>query len=520
MKRRKTDKRGVSLAVTVTACALVACQPGGGRIAGGGIETETITIAGTVTDPAAAGAKPAAGARIAIRSVEFLQGPRTLPSPTTRDTLTSAQGSFQVTGLPRREYAVEATRGDSLGWFRRIAPSQSDLASLQGALEPMGAVTGRVPMPESAAVFYVQAYGIARRARVAVDGGFSLPLAEGEYVVRLASESGKYLSLEFPHLKIAAGLATAIPNLSPGDLLPKRAVPVLFDNNLATGLDDAVAMAVLHALADNGEIRILAMASVSGSLTSAPSLSAINNWYGRPEIAVGRRSEATARASDTAASPDHYPYDDYLAAHYPHADSFPTPVEAYRTALQAAEDSSVTLIVAGSLSNAYDLLVADSALVARKIKRLVALGGVYPSGLDLNFKGGLGGGPWPNATAGVLDRWPGSITFLGTELGKGVATGSCLEETPADNPVRKAAELTLGNPGKTHESLDPLAVLAAARGLAPYFTAVTVGSNRLAGDGSNAWVESPDSDQEYLIRSMPVTGLAAEVDKLLCQPRR
>ena len=192
-------------------------------------------------------------------------------------------------------------------------------------------------------------------------------------------------------------------------------------------------------------------------------------------------------------------------------------MELYRQVLERQPDSSVVIVSVGVLSNLYNLMTLHRDLVARKVKELVILGGAYPSGKDKNFPSSLGGGGLPNATAGVVDGWPTPMTFMGPEAGLGVATGSCLEETPLENPVRKAAELTLGNPGKPFESLDPLPLLYAARGLKPYFTAVTTGSNQVNADGSNTWLETPDKAQAYLVRSMAASGLASELDKLICQ---
>ena len=64
-------------------------------------------------------------------------------------------------------------------------------------------------------------------------------------------------------------------------------VAVIFDTDLTTDCDDVGALAVLHALADLGEARILATMSSSKNPDTAPCLDAINTWYGRPGLPIG-----------------------------------------------------------------------------------------------------------------------------------------------------------------------------------------------------------------------------------------
>src|SRR5436305_297105 len=68
-----------------------------------------------------------------------------------------------------------------------------------------------------------------------------------------------------------------------------RSAPVdlIFDTDMMTDCDDAGAMAVLHALADRGECRILATVVSSAEPKSALAVEIINTYYGRPELPVG-----------------------------------------------------------------------------------------------------------------------------------------------------------------------------------------------------------------------------------------
>ncbi len=75
---------------------------------------------------------------------------------------------------------------------------------------------------------------------------------------------------------------------------PAAPVRILFDTDLQTDCDDAGALAILHALADAGEAEILGLVVSSGDPWAAGCADAINTWYGRPDLPVGRTLRALA----------------------------------------------------------------------------------------------------------------------------------------------------------------------------------------------------------------------------------
>ncbi len=64
-------------------------------------------------------------------------------------------------------------------------------------------------------------------------------------------------------------------------------VRVILDVDLCEDVDDAGALAVLHALADRGEAEILATLISARNEWVGPCLDAINTWYGRPDLPIG-----------------------------------------------------------------------------------------------------------------------------------------------------------------------------------------------------------------------------------------
>jgi hypothetical protein len=78
--------------------------------------------------------------------------------------------------------------------------------------------------------------------------------------------------------------------------------------------------------------------------------------------------------------------------------------------------------------------LTGSELVLSKVAELVIMGGSYPSGHEYNFFG-------YNATAAahVVNNWPGSVTFVGDQVGKHVLSGGRLAlGGPERDPVRAA----------------------------------------------------------------------------------
>ncbi|HWI58536.1 MAG TPA: hypothetical protein VNZ22_15025, partial [Bacillota bacterium] len=70
-------------------------------------------------------------------------------------------------------------------------------------------------------------------------------------------------------------------------LLVAEPVRLIFDTDMDSDCDDAAALAMVHALADKGEVRILATMVSSKHPWSAPCTDAINTYYGRPNLPIG-----------------------------------------------------------------------------------------------------------------------------------------------------------------------------------------------------------------------------------------
>lgn len=293
---------------------------------------------------------------------------------------------------------------------------------------------------------------------------------------------------------------------------------IIFESDFGPDSDDAGALAVLHALADRGEVEILAMGNNTSRRWAAPAMDAVNTYYGRPDLPVGAWKGGAVLERPT--------YDEYLAKNFPHdlesQESAPEAATLYQRILREQPDTSVVLVSVGTLYNVHALMKAHPGLVEQKVKELVVMGGRFPpeSGMkeaEFNFAQGRARDDLPAATVAVVEEWPTPIMFSGHEIGAAIRTGSCLSETPEENPVRAAYEQHVG-PGADNRSYDLTAVLYAARGLANYWTAENEGSVRVLGDGRNAWQAEPDQDHARLIERMAPEQLASVLETLMCRP--
>ncbi len=91
--------------------------------------------------------------------------------------------------------------------------------------------------------------------------------------------AGKYslLVLLF-FVSVACGSHTSVPG---------TAVNLILDTDMGPDYDDVGAMALMHALADSGQVNILATVSSNKDERVIPCIEVINTYFNRPAIPVG-----------------------------------------------------------------------------------------------------------------------------------------------------------------------------------------------------------------------------------------
>jgi inosine-uridine nucleoside N-ribohydrolase len=287
------------------------------------------------------------------------------------------------------------------------------------------------------------------------------------------------------------------------------AIKIIFDTDMHTDCDDAGALAVLHALADNGECDILAVMCSTKDPFSASTVDAINTYYGRPDIPIGViKGEGVLRKSRfTQGIAEEFPHD------FKYDDTAPDATYLYRDILEKQEDNSVVIVTVGYLTNIMNLLqlpkeeghLSGIDLVKRKVKKWVCMGGNFighPPKDDLKL-GNVNFQHDAPASYYAIHQWPGELVFAGREVcsvPSGLEIGENLAKTPLNNPVRRAYELYFNGTLKNRHVADLVSVLYAVRGLRDYWDIQMKGYIDLQPDMTFEWKFDKDKNQAYLLK--------------------
>lgn len=328
---------------------------------------------------------------------------------------------------------------------------------------------------------------------------------------------------------VVAMLAALVIGAFATAAVAREPVAVILDTDMLGDVDDVGAVAILHALADAGEARMLGMGVSTPDPWSGRCLAALNTYFGCGDLPLGLlrgRGFAGKKSRYTRQIAEEFPGGGPLDGSA--GPAAPDAWRLYRRLLAGADESSVVIVSVGYLDNLALLLESgpDEAsplggrdLVARKVRAWVCMGGRFPEGEEAcNFRRS------PDAAARVLADWPTRAIFIGGELGDPVLTGPGLEALPADSPVRRAWDLYNGIGNRA--SWDQLAVLHAVRGvdggLDEFWSLRDGGTVTFDPEtAAVAWREAPGGRHGYLLARMEPAEIAARVEILMLhQPDR
>lgn len=295
---------------------------------------------------------------------------------------------------------------------------------------------------------------------------------------------------------------------------------LILDTDMSGDCDDAGALALLHALADRGECQLLATLVNRRDRTnaSAAAVDAINTWYGRPDLPIGTDKQGPTDLQRTSA------YAQALRDEFPHDtgpdDRLPDALDVYQQVLTAQPDGSVTICSVGAFSSLAVLCQRAPQLVRQKVRRLVVMGGQFPTSPqpETNVR------THREAAQIVAAAWPGEIIWHGFEVGDVLITGARLQQTPP-NPVRRAYELRRyrGRPAIDggQPSYDQAAALFAVRGAEPEFWQVVSGGRvHVDAEGRTTWQPDPSGQHAYVQIAGDPRRLADVIESLMLVPPR
>src|SRR5580765_1123139 len=148
-------------------------------------------------------------------------------------------------------------------------------------------------------------------------------------------------------------------------------VPVIFDTDMGNDVDDALALAMLHALESRGECRLLGVTVTKDNSWAAVYVDLVNTFYGRGQIPVGMvKGGVTPESSRMIQAPAERRRADGTLVYPRRLASGAEAVEAVtllRRLLAAEKDGSVVIAQVGFSTNLARLL--DSPADVELIKR-------------------------------------------------------------------------------------------------------------------------------------------------------
>ncbi|RTL58548.1 MAG: nucleoside hydrolase [Sphingobacteriales bacterium] len=257
-----------------------------------------------------------------------------------------------------------------------------------------------------------------------------------------------------------------------------KPVSIIFDTDIAPDYDDVGATAMLHALEDKGEAKLLATISCNTFETTAPTLSVLNTYFNRPNTPVGitKGAQPNKDCSQQWAQAIIQKYPHNIKSNAEAEDA----VALYRKILSSQPDKSVTIVTVGFFTNLASLLnsTADEYsslngkdLVIKKVKQLVSMAARIDSGKNSGYEFNVVVDA--KASQKVFNEWPTPWIMSGFEIGEKIHTGIRLinNDKIQNSPVKDAFKIALTKDNNTigRNSWDETAVLVAVRGIQPYF---------------------------------------------------
>ena len=287
-------------------------------------------------------------------------------------------------------------------------------------------------------------------------------------------------------------------------------VRLVFDTDMGNDVDDALALAMIHALQTRGEAELLAVTVSKDNRFAAPFVDLVNTFYGRKDIPIGVVKNGKTPGDSAMIR---VPAERRNAAGsyvYPHrltdGRDAPDAVPVLRRVLAQAPDGSVVIVVVGFSTNLARLLASGpdessplpgARLVADKVRLLSAMAGHFPRGQpEYNVKTDI-----PSARK-VFEEWPSPIVFSGFEIGQALLFPAASIEKDfswvPDHPVAEAYRCYMPMP-YDRPSWDLTAVLYAVRPDHHYFSLSPSGRVTVDENGQTIFNPAADGKHRYLV---------------------
>ncbi len=301
---------------------------------------------------------------------------------------------------------------------------------------------------------------------------------------------------------------------------------IIFDTDMGNDIDDAMALALLHALQARGQCRILAVTLTKNDPLAGPFVAALDTFYGHGAIPIGVRRDEGGKNNENrflkladAHDGEHlrYPRDfDNAAA--------PEAKELLCKTLAAQPDGSVVVVQVGFFSNLAGLLgsPADKALVMKKVRLLSVMAGAFQTVehnnhfLEYNVVCDI------PAARQLAQDWPTPIVWSGFEIGIALKyPAASIEHDFNYVPHHIIAEAYCLYQPPPHErpTWDLTAALVAARADAGYFDLSPPGRVTVEADGFTRFTpEAAGRDRFLILNTSQMARTREALVQLVSQP--
>ena len=298
--------------------------------------------------------------------------------------------------------------------------------------------------------------------------------------------------------------------LSAFSIFAAEPVRIIFDTDMGNDVDDALALAMLHAFQSRGEAKLLAVTITKDNRWAAPYVDLVNRFYGRGTIPIGvvKNGKEPADSNLIRVPAERLGSDGTLL--YPRGiqdgRNAPDAVPVLRRVLSEQPDGSVVIVQVGFSTNLARLLdsPADNAsplagkdLVSRKVRLLSVMAGEFPDGKpEYNVRIDV-----PSA-AKLFIEWPSPIVASGFEVGRSIVYPAAsiekdfayVENHPIVDAYRNYMKMPYDRP-----TWDLTAVLYAVRGDRGYFSLSEPGWIRVNNDGKTRFELASAGRHRYLM---------------------
>lgn len=298
--------------------------------------------------------------------------------------------------------------------------------------------------------------------------------------------------------------------LASASLAAAEPVRIIFDTDMGNDVDDALALAELHAFESRGEARLLAVTITKDNRWAPVFVDLLNTFYGRPDIPVGM-----VKGGKT---PDDGNYTRAVASmitaqgavlykrHLTPGSEFPDAVLLLRRTLAAQPDGTVVIVQVGFSTNLARLLdsgpddfspLTGRDLVARKVRLLSVMAGDFRAAHrpEYNITNDI------PAARKLFREWPGAIVTSGFDIGESIKYPArnidvdfrALKNHPLADAYRAYKPMPYDEP-----LWDPTAVLYAVRPDDGYFGTSPAGNIAVDEKGVTSFTPTPSGMRRYL----------------------